>query len=327
MEAQSHSICRGDPHHVLNWFAGRRNLGNQRSRRGRVVILVVSLVGWVGCTPPREPPLPRVAEVPVRRPVARPRPPVQASVRPAAALPKEQTVVLGRSVQGKPIEMTVFGQDGETILILGALHGNEPTSAALAERLIQYLQANPQTYQGRRVAVVPVVNPDGLALGTRENANGVDINRNFPANNFPADPGRDYPGGPYAVSERETLAVLTATRQLQPARIVSIHAIRRGEHGNNYDGPARSLAAEMGRHNGYPVLATMGYPTPGSFGTWAGIDQQIPTITLELPRDAGEETCWQENRDALLAAIRYPAGVGPTHFVGRLHPGGTGVGK
>lgn len=327
MEAHFHLIRRGDLHYVLNRFSNLRNLGNQRNLRRRVAILAVSLVGWAGCTPPREPPLPRVAEVPVRRPVARPAPPVQVSVRPATTLPKEQTVILGRSVQGKPIEMTVFGQDGETILILGALHGNEPMSAALAERLIPYLRANPQTYQGRRVAVVPVVNPDGLALGTRQNANGVDINRNFPANNFPADPGLDYPGGPYAVSERETLAVLTAMRQLRPARIVSIHAIRRGEHGNNYDGPARLLAAEMSRHNGYPVLATMGYQTPGSFGTWAGIDQQIPTITLELPRDAGEETCWRENRDALLAAIRYPAGVGPTHLVGRPHPGGTGVGK
>jgi protein MpaA len=61
----------------------------------------------------------------------------------------------------------------------------------------------------------------------------------------------------------------------------------------------------MAMHNVYPVKATIGYPTPGSFGSWAGIDLQIPVITLELPRDLPSEKAWEGNRDALLEAIRH----------------------
>ena len=50
---------------------------------------------------------------------------------------------------------------------------------------------------------------------------------------------------------------------MKPDKIVSIHSIRRGQHGNNYDGPARSLAMEMSRYNHYALLSSMGYPTPG----------------------------------------------------------------
>jgi protein MpaA len=59
----------------------------------------------------------------------------------------------------------------------------------------------------------------------------------------------------------------------------------------------------MHRHNGYPVLATMGYPTPGSLGSWAGIDRQIPIVTLELPREDSGTAAWAQNKEALLAAI------------------------
>jgi protein MpaA len=62
----------------------------------------------------------------------------------------------------------------------------------------------------------------------------------------------------------------------------------------------------MSKHNGYPPAATMGYPTPGSLGSYAGIDRQIPMITLELPRDAPGDQAWRENREALLAAIAQP---------------------
>ena len=82
------------------------------------------------------------------------------------------------------------------------------------------------------------------------------------------------------------------------------HAITRGKHGNNFDGPAEELAQTMSRHNEYSVLKSIGYPTPGSFGSWAGIDRQIPTITLELPSDASGPIAWQENREALLSAIQ-----------------------
>jgi protein MpaA len=60
----------------------------------------------------------------------------------------------------------------------------------------------------------------------------------------------------------------------------------------------------MARHNGYPASPNIGYPTPGSLGSYAGVDRQIPTITLELPRNVSGAQAWADNRAALLAAIR-----------------------
>jgi murein peptide amidase A len=73
---------------------------------------------------------------------------------------------------------------------------------------------------------------------------------------------------------------------------------------NNFDGPAVALAGSMSEHNGYPVRASIGYPTPGSLGSYAGADRQIPTITLELPANHPTARSWNNNREALLAAIQ-----------------------
>ena len=66
----------------------------------------------------------------------------------------------------------------------------------------------------------------------------------------------------------------------------------------------QALASRMSALNGYPVTANIGYPTPGSFGSWAGIDQGIPVITLELPRELSGERAWETNRQALIASLR-----------------------
>lgn len=158
-----------------------------------------------------------------------------------------------------------------------------------------------------RVVIVPIVNPDGLARRTRRNARSVDLNRNFPTRDWsPGRPrSRNY-GGPHPLSEPESRAVHRLVLRLRPAWIVTVHSINRNRFCNNYDGPGLSLAERFARCNGYPVTASIGYPTPGSFGHWAGNDQKFPTITLELPRDATGEQVWQQNREALLAAIRCP---------------------
>ncbi len=210
---------------------------------------------------------------------------------------------IGRSVEGTTLVMDVFGTGSERLLIFGGIHGNEPTSATVAHDLIDYLAANPEAYLGRRVGVIPEVNPDGLARGTRSNVRGVDLNRNFPAENWKRSAGSANRHGERPASEPETRALLRAIEYLQPERIVSIHSIGRGRHCNNFDGPARYWAELMAEQNGYVVAESMGYPTPGSFGSWAGVDRLIPTITLELPRELDAETTWQENRTALLAFI------------------------
>ncbi len=222
--------------------------------------------------------------------------------RPAPAL----RALLGYSVEGRPIESVTFGHGLAPVLILGGFHGNEQASVYVAEALVAMLQDAPDLLADRCVVVVPSVNPDGFIRDTRKNARGVDLNRNFPTANWaPSDRSHGSHGGPVSLSEPETQIVLDLVRQLEPGLIISIHSISRNRECNNFDGPGEAIAAVMATHNGYPVKPSIGYPTPGSFGTWAGRELGIPTITLELPRPAPAETCWAKNREALVAAIQH----------------------
>ena len=71
-----------------------------------------------------------------------------------------------------------------------------------------------------------------------------------------------------------------------------------------YDGPAHGLAESISEANRYATRDTIGYPTPGSLGSYAGIDHRVPIITLELPRGISADAAWQANREALYRAIR-----------------------
>ena len=64
----------------------------------------------------------------------------------------------------------------------------------------------------------------------------------------------------------------------------------------NYDGPAESVAQEISKLIDYKVEENIGYPTPGSFGTYCGIEKNIPTITLELPENEDKEVLWNTNK-------------------------------
>ncbi|MEX0724683.1 MAG: DUF2817 domain-containing protein, partial [Planctomycetaceae bacterium] len=206
--------------------------------------------------------------------------------------------------------LQLFGNGPEPVLIFAGIHGDEENSVELIHHLLTTLEHNPESYQGRAVGIIAVTNPDGFAVNRRTNLHDVDVNRNFPARNWAVGkPGR-YFGGKEHSSEPETQAIIKAVELLSPARIVSIHAISRGRHGNNYDGPGETIAELMAQHNGYQVLKTIGYPTPGSFGSWAGVDRQIPTITLELPHDLKGDATWHEVGASLLAFIRGAAVTG-----------------
>lgn len=230
-------------------------------------------------------------------------PPVAQS--PPRAVPIEHHRI-GTSVQGRAIEMETFGNGPTRVLILGGIHGDEVTSVDVARSLIALLRSDPSLVPpDRTVAIIPVANPDGYAAKIRANARGIDLNRNLPARNFQHGGGPGFRGGAAPASEPETRALLAALAQVRPRLIISIHSIRGGKQQNNFDGPAEPLARLMSRHNGYPVTANIGYPTPGSLGSYAGQDLLIPVITLELPREQPGDAAWEANRAALLAAIRW----------------------
>ena len=211
---------------------------------------------------------------------------------------------VGNSVEGRALAVEVFGAGAATTLVLGGIHGDEPAGVDAARRLAAFLGQNPQAARGRTVAILADVNPDGAVRRTRGNANGVDLNRNFPASNWQAGVmGRTNNGGTAAASEPETQAVLRLIERLRPDRILSIHSTSGSRPCNNYDGPGATLARLMAARNGYPVVASIGHPTPGSLGNWAGVDRGIPVLTLELPEGRADGEVWEQNRQALVEAI------------------------
>ena len=125
---------------------------------------------------------------------------------------------IGRSVQGRPIVAMVSGSPGAPlrVLVVGCVHGDEAAGIRVARRLI----ASPPP---PRVAlwVVPTLNPDGLAAGTRGNARGVDLNRNFPFGWQSLD-GLEY-SGPGPLSEPESRAAARLTRRLRPDLAIWFH--------------------------------------------------------------------------------------------------------
>ena len=73
--------------------------------------------------------------------------------------------------------------------------------------------------------------------------------------------------------------VIDIIKKYTPSLIITLHAPYKVV---NYDGPAEIQAQKISQIINYPVEASIGYPTPGSFGTYCGIERNIPTITLEL---------------------------------------------
>jgi len=124
---------------------------------------------------------------------------------------------LGESVNGRPIMAYRLGErDQPTVVLISTMHGNEANTRGI---LLELMDGRP--IEGVDLWVVPTYNPDGLAAGTRKNAHGVDLNRNFPYNW--ADLDGNYESGPKPKSEPETQAMITFLKDVKPKRILSLH--------------------------------------------------------------------------------------------------------
>ena len=165
-------------------------------------------------------------------------------------------------------------------LVIGVVHGDEPQGE---EFIYKYIKETPDT----KMLYIPCLNPDGKDLNTRVNANGVDLNRNFPTNNWELSPKDKYYGGMAPASEFETKFLINIVERYKPSLILTIHTPYKVV---NYDGDAKDISKKISAITGYPVEESIGYPTPGSFGTWAGVERKIPTITLEIDEDEKFET-------------------------------------
>ena len=177
-----------------------------------------------------------------------------------------------------------------TVLVIGVFHGDEPSGEYLINR---YLQDRKETKN--RLLFIPCLNPDGKAKQTRTNSNGVDLNRNFPTQNWEKTTKEsDYYGGETPASEQETQFLVYVIDKYKPDLIVTLHEPYKIV---NYDGPAKEIAEKFSQITGYKTKESIGYPTPGSFGTYCGIERNIPTITLELPEKEDKELLWNTNKE------------------------------
>jgi len=209
-----------------------------------------------------------------------------------------------KSVKGR----TIYTRDVEPdqvrlrVLVVGGIHGDELSSASVALHWIRLAQATPAQTHWR---FIPALNPDGLFVrpSRRVNANGVDLNRNFPTPNWERDAAvyweqrtrkdpRRWPGK-RPLSEPETQFLHEEIQRFKPNLIVSIHA----PYGVlDFDGPI-----EPPRRLGRLHLEQVGV-FPGSLGNYGGVHKGMPVVTIELhsalltPRNVEIERMWRDLR-------------------------------
>ena len=187
---------------------------------------------------------------------------------------------IGSSTLGRPIFGQRFGDGGAPLLVMGGIHGDEPATVDLLIELCGRLSGAAEPLEHPPLWVVPAANPDGLARNRKNSERDVDLNRNFPARSFTTAHAPGYFPGPSPLSEPETQAIADLIVREPIRGAVAVHAPFACV---NYDGPAASWAEAVAAACGWPARGEIGYPTPGSFGSWLGVDRGLPILTLELP--------------------------------------------
>ena len=198
------------------------------------------------------------------------------------------------------------------VLLVGGIHGDEYSSVTIIFDWLEKLHANlGDNFYWR---VVPVLNPDGLLMppgkSQRMNANGVDLNRNFPSPDWETEAHRywvertkrnkrRYPG-PYALSEPETRWLNAQIDSFEPDAVIAIHA----PHGVvDFDGP------KVPPENLGPLELKLLGTYPGSMGRYVGVYRGIPLLTVELesafkvPDDDDSLEIWTDTIDWLYAKV------------------------
>lgn len=215
----------------------------------------------------------------------------------------------GRSLLGAPLLWfpAALASHASGLIIAGT-HGDETSSIITLSCALRALKP-----ELRRHHVVLTVNPDGCQLGLRANANGVDLNRNFPAANWKtgdtvyrwnsAADERDVvlSTGDAPGSEPETRALCELIHRLHPAWVVSFH-----DPLACVEDPRRSPLGEwLADEFALPLVTSVGYETPGSFGSWCA-DINLHCITLEFPPVSADEAS-EKYLNAMTSLLRYNA--------------------
>ncbi len=239
---------------------------------------------------------------------------------------------IGTSAGGNPITAYHFGEGDTELLFVGGTHGGYSANTSLvAFALIDYLEANPnQLPNNLTVTVIPVLNPDGLAVATNQtsrftiqnvtsntdtriasrfNANNVDINRNFGCE-WQAEgtwQNRTVSGGSEAFSEPEAQAIRNYVNTHQPAAAVVWYSAAGGVYASECRQgilpETRTIMNQFANASGYPANDSFDfYAITGDMVNWFA-SQNIPAISVLLTdRDNPE---WDKNRAGIEALLNH----------------------
>jgi len=199
----------------------------------------------------------------------------------------------GRSRDGLPLRVFLPERDRPLAgLLTAAQHGEEADTALLVRRLLERIPGTET-----RWAVIPVLNPDGLLAGTRQNAAGVDLNRNFPATTW--EPGETFtfpPGidpelrvlvnrtnrsstGAHAGSEPESQALTALVERLEPPLVVDLHSPLELIFVRGAVPP--EVTAELARSADMPAQEEFEGHCPGAFDDWL-FERGTPVLVYEI---------------------------------------------
>jgi protein MpaA len=186
-------------------------------------------------------------------------------------------VVIGASVQGRPIFAVERGSPTApfSLVVVGCIHGDEPAGIAIARAVESQLPTS-----SVNLWVIDDLNPDGVSAGTRQNADGVDLNRNFPYDWQPIGrPGDEQYSGAGPLSEPEARAAASFLDRVRPSVTIWFH-----QHGDVVDlsGGSTIIETRFARMIGLPVARLTRYP--GSVASWENHRYAHSTaFVVELP--------------------------------------------
>jgi protein MpaA len=227
--------------------------------------------------------------------------------------------IIGYSLAGRPIEAYTFGEGEREYLIVAGIHGGyEGNTVALANELITYINANPEVIpNSAKLYIIRNMNPDGEARSSdvegRVNHNGVDLNRNFPSENWVADWDRDgcwvlgpTTGGLYAGSEPETRTVMGFITSHKIVALISYHSAALGifPGGVPWEDPSKRLAQALAKDTRYPYPPIdTGCEYTGTLADWAVENGVGAAVDMEL--STHKNTDFDRNLKALKVFLSF----------------------
>jgi protein MpaA len=227
--------------------------------------------------------------------------------------------IIGYSLAARPIDVYTFGVGEREMLIVAGIHGGyEWNTIALANELITHINENPGAIPSDvTLYIIRNMNPDGEArahgVDGRVNNNGVDLNRNFPSDNWTAEWDRDgcwiyrpTTGGAYAGSEPETRSVMGFIKTHKIQVLISYHSAALGifPGGVPWEAPSKELAKALAKATGYayPPIDT-GCEYTGTLADWAVENGVGAAVDMELRNH--RDTDLEENLKALKVFLNF----------------------